>query len=123
MADAKQLAEYATNVRALLASDYARWSVVVERQILSQLLRTLHGQRATLEPALWALLLLCLEGPAAAVPLLDDAAWEQAKAAALQGRRWRGSGGAAFPRAAKALAAALGDLRETGVYPRPLVGG
>ncbi len=122
MADAKELAEYVVNVRALLLADPARWGMVVERQVIAGLLRHLHGPRAALEPHLWMLFVLCLDGPAAAVPLVDHAAWERLRQAAARGSSSEGDQPAAYPRAALAVAQALTDLRETGVYPRPLLG-
>ncbi|MBI5510633.1 MAG: hypothetical protein HY903_17890 [Deltaproteobacteria bacterium] len=120
---AAQLPEYIDNVRALLRRAPGTWRLVVERQILATLLPALSGHRARLEPDLWALLCLCLDGHEAEPPALSDALWERAFTAAQGGRNSSDTLPAAYPRAARAVADAILCLRETGVFPRPLVQG
>jgi len=118
---ARELPAYVENLRALLRLDERVWRAVVERQILAVLLPGLSGNRVSLEGHLWDLLVLCLEGHDASPPPLDDARFEQAAASARAGRGLSGIAAAPFPRAARGLVDALVVLRETGVFPRPLV--
>ena len=120
IATARELPEYVDNLRALLRLDAGLWRVVVERQILATLLPRLAGNRAALETHLWALLIICLDGHEAPPPALTDAAWTKALGAAKTGQGFS-TPAAPFPRAAVGVAEALAALRETGVFPRPLV--
>jgi hypothetical protein len=96
-----------------------RWRVVVERQVIAQVLPRLTGTRALLEPAVWELLVLCLDGPEAATPGLDEAQWAKAELATTGGRALQTDEPAAFPRAAAAVRGVLVALRQAGVYPPP----
>ena len=118
---AKELPEYVENLRALLRLDLGLWRVVVERQILATLLPHLSGNRVELETHLWALLIICLDGHEAPVPTLSDVTWDKAIAAVKAGRSLANTDDAVFPRAARGLVEALITLRETGIFPRPLV--
>ncbi|MBC7792314.1 MAG: hypothetical protein H7Z43_01285 [Clostridia bacterium] len=111
--------EYIDNTRTLLGMNAARYGLIVERQVQFALLPKIQGQRAVLEPALWELLALLLDGHDGQVPALDDNAWAKASAAATRGAAFSSDGPARFPRAAAAVARALGELREIGVYPKP----
>ncbi len=113
------LDEYLGNLRALLRAEPARWRLVVERQILARVLPQLAGPRAALEGGLWQLLCFCLDGHDAVAPALDPPTVARATAAAENGRRIDGAAPAAFPRAATAVAAALAELQQHGVYPPP----
>jgi len=118
---AQQLPEYIDNLKVLLAQDNPMWPMVVERQILATLLPRLSGSRLTLEAPLWILLCLCLDGPTATPVPLCDTAWERVNHAARAGQNSSGAAPARFPKAARGLTDALAILRETGVFPRPLV--
>lgn len=121
VAQGSELLQYADNLRALLAQDASRFGLMVDRQIQFALLPRLAGTRVSLEPALWDLLILCLDGPSAPLPLVDDATFTRAHAAAHGGTSLDGARRAAFPGAARALSLALATVREVGVYPRPLL--
>ena len=116
---AEQLPEYVDNLRALLRSNKARFDMMVERQIQAQLLREMTGLRADLEPHLWALLILCLNGHEAPVPALDEAAFTAAQQSAQGGTGLGQPGPCRYPQAARALVTAMIELRQHGVYPRP----
>lgn len=115
----KELASYVENLRALLSLNEPRYAVMVERQIQAQLLRRMNGTRAALEPGLWSLLVLCLDGHAAEVPALTEPLWERAQAASIARQSFDATRVARFPTAAAALVAALAVMREHGVYPKP----
>ena len=83
---AEFLPEYLGNLRELLNSDLKRWRMIVERQVLTQVLPKLKGSRTSLEPGLWELLILCLDGVEANAPELDDEHWEAARQAAADGQ-------------------------------------
>jgi hypothetical protein len=123
MANRVQLAEYLANVRALLRLDPARWRIVVEKQVQAHVLPHIAGTRAQLEPGLWELLILCLDGHEAAVPAMDETRWEAAREAARDGRDSAGQGPAAYPRAAIETALVMVEVRETGIYPPPKLRG
>jgi hypothetical protein len=116
---AELVREYVGNVRALLNTSAARYGLLVERQVQFALLPKVAGQRAVLEPALWELLALLLDGHEVSAPALDEAAWTKATAAVAAGTGLTHDGPARFPRAAAAIARALTELREIGVYPKP----
>jgi len=113
------LAEYLQNIRALLQSDYARFRVMVERQVQVRVLPKLKGTRAGLETELWELLVLCLDGHQVSAPTLDDQTYERAQKATQSGTDLNGEQSAEFPRAAVAVLSALEQLRDVGVYPPP----
>lgn len=113
-----ELKSYADNLRALLTSNATRWGLVIERQVQFAFLPKISGTRAALEPSLWSLLVLLLEGHEAGVPALEDTLAQKALAAALLGQNLAGTP-ARFPKAAAAVARAMSELRELGVYPRP----
>jgi len=115
------LQEYLTNTKALLGLDHARWRVVVERQVQAQVLPNVKGTRVELEPQLWALLVLCLDGHLADVPELTEAGWERGVETARKGSQLGGDGNACYPRAALAVVEVMEQLREAGIYPPPLV--
>ncbi len=119
MVDAAQLAEYVDNLRALLAQGDVRFGLMVDRQVQAALLPKLSGSRGALEPHLWELLVLCLEGPAGDRVQLDQGSWDKAVLAAQSGQGLSPGQPARFPRAAQALLQALLTLREHGVYPKP----
>jgi hypothetical protein len=116
-----QLDEYLDNLRALLRADPNRWRLVVERQVLARVLPQLRGPQASLEAGLWQLLLLCLDGHEAVTPPLEAALLERAAQAATTGRTLAGTGPAVYPRAGAAVAKALLQLREHGIFPPPKV--
>lgn len=111
--------EYIGNTKTLLGMNAARYGMLVERQVVFALLPKIQGQRAVLEPALWELLALLLDGHEGQVPALDDNAWAKAAEAATTGAAYSHDGPARFPKAASAVAKALGELRDVGVYPKP----
>lgn len=111
--------EYIDNTRTLLAMNAARYGLLIERQVQFALLPKIQGPRAQLEPALWELLALLLDGHEGQVPALDDDAFAKATTAANAGAAYSHAGPARFPRAAAAIAKALAELREIGVYPKP----
>ena len=111
--------EYVGNMRALLTTNAARYGLLVERQVQFALLPKVAGPRHALEPALWELLALLLDGHEATPPALDDATFARAVEAAKAGVGLASGGPARFPRAAAAVLSALTELREIGVYPKP----
>ena len=111
--------EYIDNTRTLLNMNAARYGLLVERQVQVALLPKIQGPRAVLEPALWELLALLLDGHEGQAPALDDTTWAKASACATSGVALSHDGPARFPRAASAVATALAQLREIGVYPKP----
>ena len=115
------LAEYVDNLRALLRLDQARWSLVVERQVLSRVLPRLSGSRAKLESPLWSLLILCLDGHDAPTPELTEENWEKARQAAADSKAFSRPGRAVYPHAAVEVAMLMTVLREAGVYPPPVL--
>ncbi|MEK7705178.1 MAG: hypothetical protein AAB426_09485, partial [Myxococcota bacterium] len=115
----RELNEYVDNLRALLGLNEARYGIMVERQIQAQLLRRMSGTRAALEPGLWSLLVLCLDGHETEVPQLAEALWERAQAAAIERKSLDGTRPARFPTAAAALVVSLTVMRTHGVYPKP----
>jgi hypothetical protein len=116
---AELVREYVGNMRALLTTNAARYGLLVERQVQFALLPKVTGPRHALEPALWELLAMLLDGHEAAPPALDDAAFTKAVEAAKTGKNFTASGPARFPKAAAAVLIALTELREIGVYPKP----
>jgi hypothetical protein len=121
VAGSVKVSEYVDNVRALWRQDPVRWRVVIERQVLVQVLPRLQGTRALLEPDLWQLLVLCLDGPDTEAPPLDDGAFGRAEQAVAKGRALLEDRPAAFPRAATAVHGVLVTLRQAGLYPPPKV--
>lgn len=111
--------EYVGNMRALLTTNAARYGLLVERQVQFALMPKVTGPRHALEPALWDLLTMLLEGHEVATPALDDAAFAKAVEAMKAGKSWVSNGPARFPKSAAAVMAALTELREIGVYPKP----
>ena len=120
MSAPEEISGYLDNVKALLRLDAARWRMVVERQVLSQVLPKLSGNRAALEPQLWDLLIFCLDGHDGNAVGMDDERWEQARSCAAEGLALDTERPAAFPRAAVEVAMVLTELRELGVYPPPV---
>ncbi len=119
MSERAEIAEYLDNLRALLAAGQPRFALMVERQVQFALLPHLAGTRAQLEPHLWQLLILCLDGPAADAPPCDETQWNRATTAAAARQALSGATPARYPQAAQAVAATLGVLREFGVFPKP----
>lgn len=111
--------EYVGNMRALLTMNAARYGLLVERQVQFALLPKVTGPRSSLEPALWELLAMLLDGHDAPIPPLDDTAFAKAVEAAKAGKNFGANGPAKFPKAAMAILGALTELREIGVYPKP----
>lgn len=123
MASTSGLSELVENLRALLSNNAARFGLMVERQVQFALLPKLEGTRPALEPHLWSLLVLLLDGHEAPVPAADEALWRRALEAAQAGTTLAGDRPARFPKAAVAIAGAAVVLREVGVYPRPKLQG
>lgn len=111
--------EYVGNMRALLATNAARYGLLVERQVQFALMPKVSGPRHALEPALWDLLTLLLDGHEAAAPALDDATFAKAVEAVKAGKSWVTNNPARYPKSAAAVMAALSEVREIGVYPKP----
>ncbi len=116
---ADELRQYVDNLRTLLRQDGLRFASMVERQVQFALLPHLSGKRADLEPSLWDLLFVCIAGPTACAPLLSEETWQRAVDAVERGTFWESDEAAPFPKAARAVWAALTTLREVGVYPKP----
>lgn len=121
MAHGIQLGEYLDNIKALLRGDESRWRIVVERQVQTRVLPNVVGARVDIEPLLFALLILCLDGHQAEIPELTDETWETARDAARSERSMSGEAAAVFPRAAVAVALVITEVREAGVYPPPKI--
>ena len=111
---AETLREYTENIRLLLNQDPKRYSVMVERQILFQLVPRLCGSRLELEKGIWELLILCLEGAAAPSVAYETSSYQRV----VQTLKEQGLQ-LPFPEAAKTLLQILEILREFGVYPKP----
>lgn len=119
MAANNELPQFIENTRQLLQLNAAKFGLMVERQVQAALLPTLVGPRSQLEPDLWRLLVLLLDGHEAAAPPFDDSLWERACAASASGLSLDPARPARFPRAAAAVVRTMTDLREVGVLPRP----
>ena len=117
MVDCKELAQYVDNLPSLLRQG-PHFGLAIERQVQFALVPRLQGARAHLEPHLWRLLFLCLDGPDAPAPPIDAAAIQKAEAAARAGSSSTDAP-ARFPQAARAVVASLAVVREFGVLPKP----
>lgn len=113
------VAEVTDNLRTMLRMNPKRFGIMVERQVQFALLPRVAGSRAALEPDLYALLVLLVDGHESSVPPPTEQAideWLECADSALNHTR---DGRAAFPKAARAVADAIRALREHGVLPAP----
>lgn len=116
------LTEYLQNTRALLHKNYSVFHLSIERQVQFQVLPRLVGNRASLEPHLWDLLVLCLDGHEVTAPPLQDTQWNLAKTAVAQQTALLSEKRATYPKAAAAVLKAIETLRAVGVLPPPKLG-
>tara|TARA_B100000959_G_scaffold243776_1_gene267294 strand:+ start:327 stop:686 length:360 start_codon:yes stop_codon:yes gene_type:complete len=115
MSDAKTIDEYLENMQALL-KQAPHFKLVVERQIQHRLLPDMSGVKAELEPALWKLLLFCLNGQSHAVELTPQAR-EQAHESVGKSENYQQNQAASYPKAAKQTWQILDALHTHGSYP------
>jgi len=107
--------EYLENTQALL-QQAPHFRVGVQRQIQARLLPRVAGVKAELEPALWKLLLFCLNGHLQGVEINEENI-VLAQEAVDKAENYKQNEAASFPEAAKATWQVLSSLQENGIYP------
>ena len=107
--------EYLENTQALL-EQAPHFRVGVQRQIQARLLPKVAGVKAELEPALWKLLLFCLNGQVQDLEITETNL-NLVQEAVAKAQNYEDNQDASFPEAAKATWQVLSTLQENGIYP------
>jgi len=115
MIGAKTIDEYLENMQALLAQA-PHFRLAVQRQIQHRLLPGVVGVKAELEPALWRLLLFCLDGQSQIVELTEETR-QQAHESVEKSKNYQQNQPSSYPEAAKQTWQILHALSAHGSYP------